>query len=511
MTGSSVAVPRVATTLAARARRHRPYLVAAGLALVLMVPIALRLPWGADLGLHAAVLGRLTTSPLHPGNPALDVGGSSAYYSPYMLALALIAKITGLGAFTILKLAGILNVLLLLSGLFRFIRSLTPHRYAPVLALVGLLFWWGTTAIAWSGYLSLISLALCVCYPSTFATALTFHVWATVRRLPLGALAWARCAGVGVLLAVVVLSHQFTAIGAVLGVLALLWHRRREIVRTDALRLAAGAAVTLVIVLCWPYYHIWSLTNTDDLDPTHKALYAHPTHWYGFATLGLIALAARWWRDRWDPLVTLFVACAALVGYGWVSGHYSWGRVWPMTVMIAQFALAIEVAGAGRRALRLALAVPVAAITLLGAWTQSGALLYAAPASATAHLRSYVDTKQYPGTWSSYAWITPYAKRGQVVLTADEHALYQVPAYGPYTVSSRWILPEVPRSVEARRDADTRAFFAPATAPSERLRLLREYHVTWVLLPDTAPLPAGPTYQVVAHGPYGVRLARVTY
>src|SRR5258708_6570359 len=137
------------------ARAEAPSLVVGGVAAVYFLVVCLRLPWESDFALHMAVLGRLLADPLHPGDPVLAIGGTSAYYTPYTVALMLVGKATGAGALALYKAAGIVNVALLLTGLFRFVRSLSAARWAPPLALAGLLFWWGVTVIAWSGFLSL--------------------------------------------------------------------------------------------------------------------------------------------------------------------------------------------------------------------------------------------------------------------------------------------------------------------------------------------------------------------
>lgn len=246
------------------ARFELPSLSAAGLVTLLMVLIAVRLPWADDLMLHQAVLRRLIENPLHPGNPVLDVGGSSIYYSPYMLALALPAKAFGLSAYTMYKLAAVANVLLLQLGLYRFVRTLSAARWAPPLALVGLLLWWGTTDAAWSGFLSLVSLSDTEAYPSTLATALTLNLWAWLNDRRGGVIPGrpARTAGIGALLGVILLVHQFTGLSAVIGVLAILLTRHRELrTRPAAWSLAAGAAACGAVIAVWPYYHLWSVSQ----------------------------------------------------------------------------------------------------------------------------------------------------------------------------------------------------------------------------------------------------------
>jgi len=243
------------------ARAEAPSLVVGGIVAVYGLIVSLRLPWESDFALHMAVLERLLANPLHPGDPVLAVGGTSAYYTPYTVALMLIGKATGASALPLYKFAGIITTGLLLTGLFRFVRSLTSARWAPPLALLGLLFWWGTTVIAWSGFLSLVSFADTIAYPSTFATALTLHLWASLAAKPLR---MRRAIGLGFLLGIIAVVHQFTAIGTLIGVLACLIGRRKSLLNRSALyALGVGAAVCLLVVVAWPYYHLWNVTQTD--------------------------------------------------------------------------------------------------------------------------------------------------------------------------------------------------------------------------------------------------------
>jgi alpha-1,6-mannosyltransferase len=524
------------TDLPGFARAEAPSLVVGGLVGLYFLVVRLRLPWESDFALHMAVLGRLLTNPLHPGDPVLAIGGTSAYYTPYTVVLMLIGKATGASALSLYKFAAIVNVGLLLTGLFRFVRSLSPARWAPPLALVGLLFWWGTTVIAWSGFLSLVSFADTVAYPSTFATALTLHLWASLAAKPLR---MRRAIALGFLLGVIALSHQFTAIGTLIGVVACLIARRGTILRgtqanaesniekpdADASRGASyrrvltvgapfyvGAAVCLIVIAAWPYYHLWNITQVDQLsalDGQHHALYRHATAWYGFGLLALIALALRFLRDKTDQLVLLFLGTGAIVAYGAVSGHWSYGRSWPMAMLAAQVALAIAAAEARTPRLRVAWDVPIALITAAGVWVQSSALLYVVPSSLKSSASRIVDTSQKKDPLPTLDWLGAHVKRGDVVLADRPTAQDMVAAHGGYGVASPWILPDFPFSLwTSRRDAVAR-FFASDATPAAHADLLTRYDVKWILLGPGENLPADVTATFSAGDNLGYRLYRV--
>jgi hypothetical protein len=496
--------------LAAFARAETPSLIVGGIAALYFAAVCVRLPWESDFALHLAVLGRLLANPLHPGDPVLAIGGSSAYYTPYTVALMLLGKATGASALALYKVAAVVNVGLLLTGLYRFVRSLSPARWAPPLALLGLLFWWGVTVIAWSGFLSLVSFADTVAYPSTFATALTLHLWSSLAARPVSP---RRALLLGLLLGVIALSHQFTALGTVIGVLALLIARRATLDRRALIWLAAGAAVALAMIAAWPYYHLWDVTRTDQLaalDSQHHALYRHAARWYGLALPALAALALRLRRDKTDQLVLLFLGTGAIVAYGALSKHWSYGRSWPMVLLAAQVALAVAAAEARSPKCRLAWAVPVAAITAVGLWTQSSALLYVTPSALQPTVRHVVETGQEKKPLPELNWLPAHVHRGDVVLADQPAAQDAIAAHGGYGVASPWVLPGFPPGLYAERQAAVARFAAPDTDPAARAALLARYQVRWILLGPGEQLPDGVPAAYTAGDAAGYRLYRVS-
>ncbi|MEU6775809.1 hypothetical protein [Streptomyces sp. NPDC046759] len=471
---------------------------AAALVVVLLLLVIVRLPWAGDLGMHAATVQRLRHNPLHPGNPLVDADTPSPYYSPWMLVLGVLAKLTGLSVFVILRFAALVGLTLLVTGVRRYVRTLTPHRAAPALALLSLVLLWGPLLFNWSGFLGLNSLALTVSYPSVFALGLTFHFWAWLTRAVREEAAWARWLWLGVLWALILLCHQFTGVVASLGALAMLIAARPA--RAVVLRLGAALALGLLLLWLWPYYDFFSLFSAGaDLEAIHRPLYAHLAARFGLVLLGVAALALRWRRDHWDPLALFFVLGALVFAAGGLSGHYSWGRALPAALIPAQLAAALEVVSAGRRAVRAGWACVLGAALAVGAWTQVGTLGYVTGKGA---LPSVVAAK-YRAPWVGYHWITPWVKHGDVVM-ARTSAERQIPAYGPYTVAPGY--PDVFLPDATRREAAVTRYFAAGTSTAERAGILREYGVRWVVGPGSL---AGPGLRKVTTGPGSQVLYRV--
>jgi hypothetical protein len=488
-----------------RAWWAQPYLWLSLPALALLLAACASLPWGGDYGIHFATVERLRLDLTAPGNPMVDASTASPYYSPWTVLLAMLASATGWSTSTVLSVGGAVAVLVFLSGVWRFTRALTPARWAPVLMLPCLLLLWGSQLFAWSGFLPLASMVVSIAYPSTLALGLTLHLWAFLPRTIERGWPLKRTLALGLFAAVILLVHQFTGVVMLLGTAAFAASGWRALRNRGWLRLLAGVAVIAVLLGIWPYYSFFGLTSPPGEDAIHRALYDDITVRYGLAALGLPALAMRFRRNRLDPLLLLFLACAAVYVFGWVSGHYAFGRVLPGAMLALQAALAVELAqGQGARLLRWVLA-PLTALALLwGAWAQAVAVPYALTGSP--HLVRKLGLQSFTVV-NGYSWITRYVKHGDVVMTDDYYAQRRVPAYGAYVVFCPYPDPFL-KDWQAR-SAATRTFFDPATGTAERDALLKRYHAGWIIAPraDSAFLSAA--YQQVAKGPNGVVLYRV--
>ncbi|WP_369175186.1 hypothetical protein AB5J49_18845 [Streptomyces sp. R28] len=474
---------------------------AAALVLVLLLLVIVRLPWAGDLGMHAATVERLRHSLVDPGNPLVDADTPSPYYSPWMLVLGCLARVTGLSVFVVLRIGALAGLALLITGLWRYVRTLSAHRAAPALAALCLVLLWGTSLFMWSGFLGLNSLALTVSYPSVFALGLAFHFWAwlagAVRSGPAGgAGTWI---GLGVLWAVILLCHQFSGVVACLGALATVVAARPG--REVWLRLAGGAAVGVVVLWVWPYYDFFALFGAGaDLEAVHRGLYRDLVGRYWLVLLGVAALVARWRRDRRDALVLFFALGAMVVALGGVSGHYSWGRALPAVLIPAQIAAAL---GAFEWRTRRGVWVGMLAGALVvGAWTQVGTLGYVVPRAA---LPGVVAAK-YRAPWAGYHWVTPWVKYGDVVMARTLPAR-QIPAYGAYTVAPGY--PDFFLPDEARREAAVRRYFAVGTPGGVRRGIAQAYRVRWVVDRAAAGGAGEPGLRVVARGPGGQVLYEV--
>ncbi|MER6623793.1 hypothetical protein [Streptomyces sp. NPDC000931] len=449
-----------------------------------------RVPLCCDAGQHAAVVERLRDDLLNPRHPTADLpGAGSPSYSPFALAQGVAARLTGLGGWEVLKLTGPLNLLVLLTGIGRFVRVLTPRPWAPVLALGAMTLLWGVERAWWSGYLNLMSMTGNLAYPSAFATGLVFWAWALTgaRARNAGAVRYVGPGGLrpvsgyaalGALYGLVLLVHPITAVAAALGAAALVagWQRRWG--AAVAGRWAVTGAVALLTAACWPYFDVFAPAGDDSVDALHRRLYLDLGGRFGLALLGLPALWLRARRASWrDPLVLMFVLDCLVVAYGWVSGHYTYGRILGLTLVPPQFALAVELAASRpwpvwRR--------------LLGGAAAAGACV----AFLTVHAGAVVPAGfERPPDWPSYDWAARYVGPGEVVITDGYHAVHAIAGYGPNLAAPAWPDASLEERERLRRAADVRAYLDPGSTRAERAAVVRRYHARWLLLTPAQRVP----------------------
>ncbi|WP_089106582.1 hypothetical protein [Streptomyces hyaluromycini] len=425
-----------------RVRRLTPYQVFGLLFWLLMTLAYWRVPPCCEAGQHAAAVARLRAGLTDPA------------MSPYVLAQGALARLTGLSGWQLLRVCGPLNLAVLLTGLGRLVRVLTPRRWAPVLALAFLSVLWGTRPAWGGGSLALLPLTGSLGYPSAFALGLTFWAWSLtgarardLRRVryvgPSGLRSLSGYAALGLLYGTVALVDPVTGLGAAAGAVAFTagWQRgwRGSVWGRWALTCAVAATALAFgrhahALPPSPYdpfasYDGWTgstgsaaLGGLDGLSglggQCWLALLGVPALWLrarraaGPGPRGSLGLAA--WRD---PLVLLFaLECLVLAG-GRLAGLLG------LALLAPQCALAVELAAerpwpGWRRALGWAAA--------------GGACLGFLAAQAGAVVPRSVDPVGFvqPPRWPSYDWAARHIGPGEPVITDAYYAVRLLPGYG---------------------------------------------------------------------------------
>ncbi|MFF4114669.1 hypothetical protein ACFY0P_14505 [Streptomyces sp. NPDC001714] len=425
-----------------RVRRLTPYQVFGLLFWLLMTLAYWRVPPCCEAGQHAAAVARVRA------------GLTAAAGSPYVLAQGAVARLTGLSGWQLLRVCGPLNLLVLVTGLGRLVRVLTPRSWAPVLALAFLSVLWGTRPAWGGGSLALLPLTGSLGYPSAFALGLTLWAWALtgarardLRRVryvgPSGLRSLSGYAALGLLYGTVALVDPVTGVGAAAGAVAFVagWQRawRGAVWGRWALMCTVAAAVLALgtharVLSPAPYEPYVSYGGLAGLagrtDQCWLALLGIPALWLrvrrpaagptgcsargaaGSALRGAAGPAA--WRD---PLVLLFALECLVLVCGRVVG------VLGLVLLAPQCALAVELAAERpwsrwRRA--------------LGWATAGGVCLGFLAAQAGAVVPRSVDPVGFvqPPRWPSYDWAARHIGPGEPVVTDAYYAVRLLPGYG---------------------------------------------------------------------------------
>jgi hypothetical protein len=475
------------------ALRSEPYLLLAPVLTFAAALILIRLPWQIDLGVHAATLQRWLRDPTPEVHPLIGVVTESPYYSPYMGLWTLVGHLLDLPVLRILRLAGLINVMIMIGGLWYAVRGLTIRPWAPVLAVITCGVLWGVQTLSWSGFFSVTTVTFSMPFPSFFATAVGLWLWGIALRCGRACrVSGGQAAAVAVLAAVIILSHQFTAVGiAVLAGCAALspllrssWPPSERVRYLIMGLLSALAAVALCLL--WPFYSITELFGgASGFDQLSQRIYRSPLREFCLLLLALPAVIVRARRKgAADPVVLAVAVMIVIAVLGGLTERFWLGRLIPAGAIALQIAAAIEMTAAlaprGARprvgaGWRWAAVVPTAMAVVLGLWVQLGVFTTLWPGSLPDRP---LDARV--ALLGRYDWATQQMSYGDTVLTSDRRALRMVPAYGPYTVASPYPEPMVAEE-ESRRLADTRAFIRRKTKDATRAKILARYDVEWVV------------------------------
>ena len=426
--------------------------------------------FSSDFWEHAAVVRELSLRPWAPTHPLLAIDAPHAYFSPYLLAVALVARAAGAPPLWTLAAAGLVNVVLLLLAFRRFlVRMLPAGEAAAPYALLFVLFLWGRDAWPWSGFLHVGFLGYAASYPSTFAAAVMFGAFSLLldaldRPGPLPFV------GVGLSVTLCLITHPPTALVLLAGLAAILGGRAAASVWTSGALLAGAVTGGAALALAWPYF------------PVPQLFLAQPPEFHAWSAVFYESVPARTWpalvalpvllwrlrRDRSDPLVLLAVLLAVGYALGAATGKYGLGRFIAYIVVCIQIALGAAVAGwESRLPARRSWLAPAAAVL-------ASLALFAYDRPPLPRILRY----ERPRWRDLQAFLDP-VRAGDVVL-ADSYTSYPVPVLTEGRVVA-WRHPVywVPDHAE-RREAQDR-FFGAAT-DEERRAVIARYHVRWVLV-----------------------------
>jgi hypothetical protein len=460
------------------------YVALGALLFVAMIGHTINESWASpDFWVYLAAVREFAAHPLDPSNPLMVGTDPDPYLSPYTWVLGGVTRVTGADGVTVLALAGMVNLSLLLAGLYRLVTTLSSRWLAPALVLVLTLFAWGTPPWRWAGFFNANSIGTVLPLGSTFASALAlFALSAAVRWMRSGARA--EIVLVAAATPLIITCHPFTAtwtaavaLGFVVGTADRTNRRRVGI-------LVAVAAAAAGLAAAWPFYPVLELPGASgDLEAINAAIFHRVVPRTFLALPGLLAVGLRL-RKRWrDPIVLGLAATATLFVVGWVLDRPTLGRSLPAVLLMLHLALADLVAGlledrgdARQRstiiaAMSLAIAVGAAG-TAAGMVRAVPRALLPASLADRPELASLVD--------DPYRTIDARISREDVVVASTSRLAAASAGVGGKVVGPFVPAPFVDDVRERQRATDT--ILDPDAPAAQRQRALRRYGVDWLVL-----------------------------
>jgi hypothetical protein len=441
------------------------------LLLLLMLVHACRGAWVSDFWEHAAAVRELATHPVSPHHPLLLSDAPHAFFSPYALVLAGVSRLSETDPVTVLAAAGIANLLLLLLGL-RWFAVVLFQREPDAISFYFLLFLlvlWGRDPWFWSGFLHFGALAHVLPYPSTLAAALMFGgLAAYARHLQTGRARWVL--PLFPLLWFCFLAHPTTALGMLVGLLAIfVGFAGRPSVRSLSLLLAL-CALPLLATAAWPYFDFLELLFHPSLGhefhDKSRLLYTDVLPKVFPALAGVPILAMRLRDDRRDALAWLALGLIGVYALGVLTGSWGAGRVMGQLVIFLQLAVAVWVAQLETRLPRLRFAALLVVLVGVVLWSEN--LTW-----------GWRQATERSGRAHRYHFLSEYVGQYDVVLT-DLNTGWLVPTFGGKIVASPhplyWI-----EDHDKRRRAVSK-FFRAATPLRARRRIAKKYDAKFILL-----------------------------
>ena len=321
--------------------RFRFYILSL-LLLLLMVCQTINGQWIADFWEHSAVVRELATNPFSPKHPQLLLEAPHAFYSPYLLTVACISRLTGASAVTTLAVVGIVNLVLLLFGLRVFLAMFMPAHAgaASFYTLLFTLVLWGEAAWGYSGFFHLRVLGYVLPYPSTFAMACTLIALPmylfSIRKGNLS-----RLIPVLAIAVIVLLTHPHTFVFLAIGLVAITVGERNATMQ-DYARLAGLFILTCLIAAIWPYYPFFKLILSESVvyHSWNRIMYEGFIGRIFPSLIGIPLLLLRLRSNRRDVLVFTFFGLCLIFVYGGLSGIWSHGRVISNIVLMLHIAIA---------------------------------------------------------------------------------------------------------------------------------------------------------------------------
>ncbi len=438
--------------------------------------------WRGDFWEHASVVRELASHPFSPKHPVLLLDAPHLYNSPYDFGIALMSRITGLDAVTMLSVAAIANLLFFLFSLRLFVSTLflENKEATSFYAVLFAIFLWGMNQYSASGFFNLVSLSYSAPYPSTFSASMAFVAFVMWIWLARNGRYWwiIPIAGIS---GFILLTHPLTYIFLAVGLVAIMIGEQPRYGLTFWL-ITPVFAVSLLAAAVWPYYPFFtgvlSESEFTNVSKTASLCFYEGVPWRILPALAGVPVIIYRMTSNWrDPLGLMFVMLAIVYGVAALFGGWIYGRILSPLVLTLQIALATAVAQAESRLNYRNLSVSfqrgmfclviVLFCLTCSAWYFPHILQGCMPDS--------------PNVRSRFAFLTKFVPQDDVVLS-DWAATWVVPTFGGKVVAPERPQAFVPDNDQRQRIKDVNDFYSPTADYNTRLAIVRKYGCRHILV-----------------------------
>jgi hypothetical protein len=452
----------------------------------------------ADYWEHAAVIKEWSSNIWSPQNPYLSLDSPSIRFIPSYFVIAGIAGIFNLTAFQALGLGGLLNLSLLLAGIYLFTKAYFKSEWAPVWGLVILLTSWGAV-LPFSGFYQLRCLFFVVSYPSIFALAFALiTLWLAVRILRREFTSFWGYFALAVLTPVMLISHITFGAFAIISV-CLLAIFEPGVARPLRFKVLLSVGSGIFLPLLWPYFSLGRMILRFLSYQKHWSKL--PTSYYhiknvllilGPAVLGIPAVFYAAYKRKNGFLISGFLVMVLLLAVGVIFSVPTGERFLVFAAFFLHLALIWAIlegeasplrssrSSTNRRFLQKGLH---SLLALFFGWNITVAIFeftglpvqlfhqvpYHYSYSAESH-RTISDLKR----------LAPFIPERDVVMAPDNIS-WLLPAFSGKVVVARRGGFFVSSEERNRRYADNQKVYSAETSPLERKKLLERYGVSYLL------------------------------
>jgi hypothetical protein len=445
--------------------RQKRYWIFSSVIFMLMFARTLTGFWTGDFWEHAAVVRELATNPLSPRHPQLLVEAQHAFFSPYSLGVALLARVINLDPITSLAIAGLGNLVLFLIA-FRWFIVLFFDDHGDAISFYALLFiliLWGKDPWFWSAFFHIFVLGFALPYPSTFASACIFISFGLyLTHLKTGKIVYFLL--LIPLMSVVFLTHPTTAVVMCIALTSFSLGFPERFLFRNVISLFAAFTISFAIAAAWPYYSFLSLITgqSPDFHGQSRILYQHVFSRTFPALIGIPLLVIRFRKNILDPLGLTFLGLTVVYCYGYLTNQWGYGRVISHMMMVLQISLAALAARieSGRLSDRTIVKLTYAGMLALAVVFVVAMVIYKGD------------------DYRKYSFLSRYTKQYDLVLSDLKTSLY-VPAFGGKVIANPHPLYFIADYAERQRDLVH--FFDQAIANQERMKIIKKYQPAFLL------------------------------